>query len=78
MDNPRDRARRDPAEDRDHWLERVEALLVYNRVHRQTLPTVAHEDELRLLGPDRHTYVIWWDFHAVTEAMVRPLRRKEL
>ena len=61
---------RGPLEDRDNWLDRVESLLVYNRDNRSVLPIVPHEPELATLGADRHTYVIWWDFYAVTEAMV--------
>ncbi|KAL9124617.1 MAG: hypothetical protein Q9217_006070, partial [Psora testacea] len=60
---------RGPNEDRDEWLDRVESLLVYNRDNRQSLPVVPHEADLATLGADRHTYVIWWDFYAVTEAM---------
>ena len=64
-------ARQGPEEDTDAWLERVEDLLTYVRDNRSSIGGhTAHDSDLKDLGADRHTYAQFWDFYAVTEAMV--------
>ena len=64
-------ALRAPNEDDDAWLDRVEELLVYNRDNRAVICNpVPHEEEVKTLTADRHCYAMWWDFYAVTEALV--------
>ena len=79
MDEAMSTISRAPTEDRDTWLTRVEASLDYNHEHRpNNCPVAEHDPELKILGADRHTYVMWWDFYAVTEALVRRRALKEI
>ena len=73
MDEAMSTISRAPTEDIDTWLTRVEASLDYNHDNRpRRCPVEEHDPELKNLGADRHTYVMWWDFYAVTQALVRP------